>query len=80
MFNLNKVTLHMQLQKKLAFGFILFGVAFIFGMYFVADGGAFLFSTLIGLMAIFFGAFQLVLTANTAAKPAARNKQRNNRR
>ncbi len=64
----------MQLQKKLGFGFIFFGVAIILGVYFVADGGAFLFSALIGLMAIFFGAFQLMITADLAAKPAAKTK------
>jgi len=64
----------MQLQKKLGIGFILFGIALIIGLYFVADGGAFLFSALIGLMAVFFGAFQLMLTADLAAKPAAKSK------
>jgi thiol:disulfide interchange protein len=70
----------MQLQKKLGFGFILFGLAIILGMYFVADGGAFLFSALIGLMAVFFGAFQLMITADLAAKPAAKNKPKKGRK
>lgn len=80
MFNLNKVIQHMQLQQKLGFGFILFGIAIILGMYFVADGGAFLFSALIGLMAVFFGAFQLMITANATAKPAAKNKHKKGRK
>lgn len=70
----------MQLQQKLGFGFILFGIAIILGMYFVADGGAFLFSALIGLMAVFFGAFQLMITANATAKPAAKNKLKKGRK
>jgi len=70
----------MQLQKKLGLGFIFFGVAIILGMYFVADGGAFLFSALIGLMAIFFGAFQLMLTADLAAKPVAKSKPKKGRK
>lgn len=70
----------MQLQKKLGFGFIFFGVAIILGMYFVADGGAFLFSALVGLMAVFFGAFQLMITADLAAKPAAKSKQKKGRK
>lgn len=70
----------MQLQKKLGFGFIFFGVAIILGMYFVADGGAFIFSALVGLMAVFFGAFQLMLTADLAAKPAAKSKPKKSRK
>ncbi len=70
----------MQLQKKIGFGFILFGIAIILGMYFVADGGAFLFSALIGLMAVFFGAFQLMITAELAAKPVAKSKPKKGRK
>lgn len=70
----------MQLQKKLGFGFILFGILMIIGMYFVADGGAFLFSSLIGLMAVFFGAFQLMISADLAAKPAAKSKPKKGRK
>lgn len=80
MSNLDKVIQHMQLQKKLGFGFIFFGVAIILGMYFVADGGAFLFSALVGLMAVFFGAFQLMITADLAAKPAAKSKPKKSRK
>ena len=64
----------MQLQKKIRLGFILFGVALTLAMYFAIDGGAFLFTALIGLMAIFFGAFQLMITADLAAKPAINRK------
>jgi hypothetical protein len=64
----------MQLQQKLGYGFILFGIVFIFGMYFSVDGGAFLFTSLIGLLAIFFGAFQLMIATDIAAKPAAKSK------
>ncbi|WP_323814998.1 hypothetical protein [Cellvibrio sp. NN19] len=64
----------MQLQKKIGLGFILFGVALTLAMYFAIDGGAFLFTALIGLMAIFFGAFQLMITADLAAKPAINRK------
>lgn len=70
----------MQLQKKIAFGFIFFGIAIIFGMYFVADGGAFLFAALVGLMAVFFGAFQLMITVDAAAKPAAKSKTKKGRK
>lgn len=56
----------MQLQKKLGFGFILFGVVLIIAMYFLVNSGAFLFSSLIGLMAIFFGAFQLMIAGDLA--------------
>jgi len=72
--NIDKVIQHMQLQQKLGYGFILFGILFILGMYFSADGGAFLFTSLIGLMAIFFGAFQLMIAADIAAKPAVKSK------
>ncbi len=70
----------MQLQQKLGFGFILFGVAIILGMYFVADGGAFLFSALMGLMAVFFGAFQLMINANATTKPAEKSKPKKGRK
>lgn len=80
MSNLDKVIQHMQLQKKLGLGFIFFGVAIILGMYFVTDGGAFLFSALIGLMAIFFGAFQLMLTADLATKPTSKSKAKKTRK
>lgn len=80
MLNLNKAILHMQLQQKLGFGFILFGIAIILGMYFVADGGAFLFSALIGLMAVFFGAFQLIITADATAKTAKKSNHRKGRK
>lgn len=64
----------MQLQQKLGYGFILFGIVLVLGMYFAADGGAFMFTALIGLMAIFFGAFQLMIAADIAAKPAVKSK------
>lgn len=70
----------MQLQQKLGYGFILFGIALTLGMYFVADGGAFLFTSLIGLLAVFFGAFQLMLAANAAAKPAVKTKIKKGRK
>ncbi len=50
-----------QLQQKLGYGFILFGLLLIIGLYFAADGGAYVFSALIGLLAIIFGGFQLLL-------------------
>jgi hypothetical protein len=64
----------MQLQQKLGYGFILFGIVFILGMYFAVNDGAFLFTSRIGLLAIFFGAFQLMIAADTAAKPAIKSK------
>lgn len=70
----------MQLQQKLGFGFILFGVAIILGMYLVADGGAFLFSVLMGLMSVFFGAFQLMISADATTKPAAKSKPKKGRK
>lgn len=70
----------MQLQQKLGFGFIFFGVVIIIGMYFVANGGAFLFSSLIGLMAIFFGAFQLMISADMTTKPSTKSKPKKSRK
>jgi hypothetical protein len=70
----------MQLQKKLGLGFILFGIVIILGMYFVADGGAFLFSALIGLMAVFFGAFQLIIAADITERSATKSKPRKGRK
>ena len=61
----------MHTYKKLGVGFILFGFLLIIAMYFIADGGAFLFTFLIVLMAIFFGAFQLAIMANTPATKAS---------
>lgn len=60
----------MHLQKKLGIGFVLFGIVIIIGMYFIANSGAFLFSSLVGLMAIFFGAFQLMIANQTPAHSA----------
>ncbi len=65
----------MHFQKKLGLGFITFGVVIILLAYLLTDSGGFVFSALIGLMAIFFGAFQLMLSklalqTKTAAKPA----------
>jgi hypothetical protein len=60
----------MQLQQKLGYGFILFGLAMIIGLYFLADGGAYIFSALLGLMAIVFGGFQLMLVKQLPIKPA----------
>lgn len=70
----------MQLQKKLGIGFILFGVVLTLAMYFAIDGGAFLFTALIGLMAIFFGAFQLMLSASVTASPGIHRKAKKARR
>lgn len=70
----------MQLQQKLGFGFIFFGVVIIIGMYFVANGGAFLFSSLIGLMAVFFGAFQLMISADMTTKPSTKSKPKKGRK
>lgn len=70
----------MQLQQKLGFGFIFFGVVVIIGMYFVANGGAFLFSSLIGLMAVFFGAFQLMINADITTKPSTKSKPKKSRK
>jgi hypothetical protein len=70
----------MQLQKKLGFGFILFGIALILLMYFTADGGAFLFSSLIGLMAIFFCAFQLMIITEVTTTPTVKNKSKKGRK
>lgn len=58
-------------QQKLGYGFILFGLLLIIGLYFAADGGAYVFSALLGLMAIVFGSFQLVL-----AKPSTTNSDK----
>lgn len=64
----------MQLQKKLGFGFIFFGVLLILAMYFLASGGAFVFTALVGFMAIVFGAFQLMLSAIPVAKAPVKSK------
>lgn len=60
----------MQLQQKLGYGFILFGLLLIVGLYFTTDGGAYVFASLLGLMAIVFGGFQLMLAKQIPAKPA----------
>lgn len=70
----------MQLQQKLGFGFILFGVLLTLAMYFATDGGAFLFTALIGLMAIFFGAFQLMITADALTKSTASRRHKKSRK
>jgi hypothetical protein len=71
----------MQLQQKLGYGFILFGLLLIIGLYFTADGGAYVFSALLGLMAIVFGGFQLMLAKQTPAKAGKVNhKNKKSRR
>ncbi len=57
-----------QFQQELGYGFIAFGLLLIIGLYFAADGGAYIFSALLGLMAIVFGGFQLMLAKQTPAK------------
>lgn len=57
-----------QFQQKLGYGFIGFGLLLIIGLYFAADGGAYIFSALLGLMAIVFGGFQLMLAKQTPIK------------
>lgn len=53
----------MHFQKKLGIGFILFGLVVILIAYVVSTNqGALVFSALLGLMSICFGAFQLVLS------------------
>ncbi len=64
----------MHTQKKLGMGFILFGFLLIVAMYFVADGGAFVFTALLGLMAVFFGAFQLMIISNTMPAKSTQGK------
>jgi hypothetical protein len=66
----------MQLQKKIGIGFILLGFFLGAGTYFVTNGGAFVFSALIGLMAIFFGAFQLMISTDIPAKKQSSPKSR----
>ena len=66
----------MKLQKKLGIGFILFGIFLVAGTYFVADGGAFVFSALIGLLAIFFGAFQLMISTDISTLKQSTPKHR----
>lgn len=58
----------MQAQQKLGLGFILFGIVLITAVYFATSGGAFVFSALLGLMAIVFGAFQLMLAQLAPSK------------
>lgn len=63
----------MHFQKKLGLGFIAFGVLVILLAYALTNSGGFVFSALLGLMAIFFGAFQMMLSnlalqAKTAGK------------
>lgn len=58
----------MQLQQKLGYGFILFGLLLIVGLYFAADGGAYVFASLLGLLAIVFGGFQLMLAKQIPAR------------
>jgi uncharacterized membrane protein len=66
----------MHTYKKLGIGFILFGFLLIIAMYFIADSGAFLFTFLIGLMAIFFGAFQANAPATKAGTKTKGHKSR----
>ena len=61
----------MHTQKKLGIGFIFVGFLLIVAMYFVTDGGAFVFTALLGLMAIFLGAFQLIIMNNTVSTKSA---------
>jgi thiol:disulfide interchange protein len=65
----------MHFQKKLGLGFILFGAAVILIAYAVSTNqGAFVFSALIGLMAVFFGGFQLMLSKLAVqTKPAVKH-------
>lgn len=70
----------MQIQKKLGIGFVLFGVVMIIGMYFIASSGAFLFSSLVGLMAIFFGAFQLMIASQTPLHSGGAKAKRKTRK
>lgn len=63
----------MHFQKKLGLGFIAFGGVVILLAYLLTNSGGFVFSALLGLMAICFGAFQLMLSklalqAKTAGK------------
>ena len=70
----------MQLQQKLGYGFIFFGLLLIVGLYFAADGGAYVFSALLGLLAIVFGGFQLLLVKQLPARTEKHgNKQKNKR-
>lgn len=53
----------MHYQKKLGIGFILFGLVVVIIAYAASTHqGAFAFAALIGLMAICFGAFQIMLS------------------
>lgn len=64
----------MYFQKKLGLGFILFGTVAIALAYILMDGGGFVFSALVGVLAICFGAFQLMLAnAAPAAKTSAKH-------
>lgn len=65
----------MQLQQKLGYGFIFFGLLLIVGLYFAADGGAYVFSALLGLLAIVFGGFQLMLAKQLPARTEKHNNK-----
>lgn len=52
----------MHFQKKLGIGFIAFGALVIALAFLMTSSGGFVFSALIGLMAILFGAFQMMLS------------------
>lgn len=66
-----------QLHQKLGYGFIFFGLLFILGLYFAVDGGAYVFMALLGVMAIVFGGFQLMLAKQPArtARPTHKGKK-----
>lgn len=64
-----------HLQQKLGYGFIGFGLLLILGLYFVASGGAYVFAALLGLMAVVFGGFQLLL-AKQAPSQADKTKHK----
>ncbi len=60
----------MHFQKKLGLGFIAFGALVITIAFLMTNSGGFVFSALIGVMAILFGTFQLMLS-KLAIQPRA---------
>ncbi len=61
----------MHFQKKLGIGFIVFGALVIALAFLMTSSGGFVFSALIGLMAVLFGAFQIMLSKLAVQSKAA---------
>lgn len=69
----------MNNARKIGFGFLFFGLLIIPLFYFIAVGVGFVLGVMIGLMAIVFGGFQLMLSKHSKARAATKAKRIKNR-